>query len=167
MSIQAQERTIDSANPERPQDTVASFTTSHGSTYTYDDQGYATRFKTASGEEQPRQDITVFFNLTPRDLSTAAAAYLLRSSTEKSKVEVIEQQLDGQIRVITDIHEVKLPDQLMVATLRGDKVVRSKPTSLMPRIGAHVFDSRQFEEDGIVKTERHLGHKIIDIRYKE
>jgi hypothetical protein len=44
---------------------------------------------------------------------------LLRSSTETTRIEVVEQQIDGSIKVITDIQEITKPDQLQVATFRG------------------------------------------------
>ncbi len=156
------------ATPEtRPQDSVSSFTTSHGSIYTYDDKGHTTRFKTKTGIEQPKQDITVFVDVGINDARTVAAAYLLRSSTEKTRIELVEQQPDGSTKVITDIQEVTNPDQLRVVTFRGERVVKSKPASLFPKLGTYVFDSRRFEENGVTKTERHLGHKVSSIEYKD
>lgn len=168
MATSSQEQVTDLPNPElRPQDSIVSFTTSRGSVYTYDDEGHTTRFKTASDKEQPTQDLTVFVNVEPKDVGTIAAAYLLRSSTEQTKIEVIEQQPDGEAKVITDIKEVALPDQLMVATFRGDRIVKRKPASIVPKIGMYVFDSRKFDENGTIKTERHLGHKVTAVRYKQ
>ena len=154
-------------NPElRPQDTVSSFTTSHGSIYTYDDEGHTTRFKTATGEEQPRQDLTVFVDVTPKDAGAVAAAYLFRSSTKSTRIEVVETQPDDSTRIVTQIDDITDPSRLMLATFKGDIISRTKPASLMPRIGAYVYDSRRFEENGVTRTERHLGHKVTDIQRK-
>ncbi len=168
MTEHTQEQATGPSDSElRPQDSVVSFTTSRGSIYAYDEEGYTTRFKTASATEQPKQDLTVFVDVGPKDMGTIAAAYLLRSSTEQTKVEVIEQQPDGEAKVISDIQEVTLSDQLMVATFRGDRIIKRKPASIMPKIGMYVFDSRRYEEGGVTKTERHLGHKVTAIRYKQ
>ncbi len=156
-----------SADSNRPQDTVVSFTTSRGSVYAYDEDGHTTRFKTVAGEEQPRQDLTVFVDVGVKEAGTVAAAYLLRSSTDKTKIEVIERQPDDSVRVVSDIEEVTHPDQLQVATFRGGRVIKSKPASLFPRAGAYVFDTRRFEENGVLRTERHLGHKVSSIQYRE
>jgi hypothetical protein len=150
----------------RPQDTIESFTTSHDSVYTYDTDGYTTRFKTKTGVEQPKQDITVFVEVGVKDAGTIAAGYLLRSSTETTKIEVVEQQPDGSLKVVKNTQEITDPEQLQVVTFRGDRVIKSKPASLFPKIGLYVYDSRRFEEDGVTKTERHLGHKVSSILYK-
>lgn len=158
--------TVEAERGARPQDAIASFTTSRGSVYTYDEDGYTTRFKTKTGVEQPRQDITVFVDMGVKDGARAAAAYILRGYTEKTRIEVVEQQPDGSTRIVNDVQQITHPDSLLIATFRGDKVVKSKPVSLFPRVGAHVFDSRRFEQDGVIKTERHLGHKVSSITYK-
>lgn len=151
----------------RPQDTVNSFVTSNGSIYVYDEKGYTTRFKSSTEEMQPRQDITVFFKFVIRDLGSAATAYLTKSSVKSAKVFVGELQPNGDYRIINDVKEVNQPDQLIIATFKGDRIARSKPASLFPSIGSYVFDSRQFEDDGRIRTERHLGHKVTEIRYKD
>ena len=164
------EQILDEAATEsliRPQDSVVSFTTSRGSVYTYDADGHTTRFKTKTGVEQPKQDLTVFVDVGVGDAGTIAAAYLLRSATEKTKIEVVEQQPDGSTRVVDDIQEVTNPNQLQVATFRGERVIKSKPASLFPKVGSYAYDSRRFEEDGVTKTERHLGHKVSSIQYKD
>jgi len=151
----------------RPQNTVESFFTSNGSVYVYDEKGHTTRFKSATDELQPKQDITVFFDFGPRDIGTAAVAYLSKSSVKSAQIFVAERQSDGDCKIINDIKDVSQPDQLVIATFRGEHMVRSKPASLIPRVGAYVYDSRQFEEDGRTRTERHLGHKVSEIRYKK
>jgi hypothetical protein len=151
----------------RPQDTIESFTTSHGSVYTYDDEGHTTRFKAATGTEQPKQDLTVFVEVGPRDVGAIAAAYLLRSSTQSTKIEIVEMQTDGQPTVVRSVSEVTLPDQLHVATFRGERLMKSRPASLFPRVGLYVFDSRRVEDNGVTRTECHLGHKVTTIKHKD
>lgn len=148
----------------RPQDTVESFTTSRGSIYTYDEEGHTTRFKTATGQEQPRQDLTVFIEFGPRDIGALAAAYLLRGSTEATKIDVVEIQPDGRPKVVNDTAEVILPDSLRLVVFKDGEIARSRPASLFPKTGLYVFDSRRFEEGGVTRTERHLGHKVTGIK---
>ena len=149
-----------------PQDTIESFMTSKGSIYTYDDVGHTTRFKAATGEVQPEQGITVFVEAGVKDAPRVAAAYLLRSSTNKTRIEVVEAQEDGAIKIIKDATEVVSPDRLLVATFRDDRVVKSRSASLLPIIGRYPFDSRTFEEGGEVRTERHIGHRVTSIQHK-
>jgi hypothetical protein len=155
------------ATEARPQDSIASFTTAKGSVYTYDEDGHTTRLKTKTDEEQPKQDITVFIDVDLGDAKTIAAAYLLRSSTEKTRLEVVEQQADGSMRVVSDAQDITNPNALLVATFRGERFIKSKPASLFPQVGLYVFDSRHYEEDDTTKTERHLGHKVTSIQYKD
>ncbi|MEO8863031.1 MAG: hypothetical protein ABI354_01780 [Candidatus Saccharimonadales bacterium] len=150
----------------RPQDTIESFTTARGSIYTYDEDGHTTRFKTATSQEQPKQDLTVFVEVGPRDVGTVAAAYLFRGINEATKIEVVEIQPDGQPRVVTDAAEVTLPGSLRVATFKGTRMVKNRPASLFPQPGLYTFDSRRFDEGGVTRTERHLGHKIISVKPK-
>ena len=156
----------DLVSEARPQDLINSFTTSKGSIYTYNEDGHTTRFKAVSNEEQPRQDLTVFVDVGVRDIGRIAGAYLLRSSTGSTKVAVVEMQPDGTSRVITDSKEIRYPDQLHVASTRRGGTIVSKPASLFPRVGAYAFDSRRYEENGITRTERHLGYKVTKIQYK-
>lgn len=146
-----------------PQDSVASFTTSKGSVYSYDEDGHTTRYKAATGIEQPKQDLTVFLDLGLRDVGSVALSYLLKGSKNKRSIEVTELQPDGSARIVADVNEISNPDRLSVTTFRRGKILRSKPASLQPRLGAHVYDSRRFEENGAVRTERHLGHKVTSI----
>ncbi|MDQ5886059.1 MAG: hypothetical protein QG628_456 [Patescibacteria group bacterium] len=161
-----QENGFDTEHFVMPQDSVESFTTSKGSVYSYDNEGYTTRFKTVTGEVQPKQGITVFVEAGVKDLPRVAAAYLLRSSTKQTRIEVVEMQEDGKVKIVKDVTEVSSPDQLVVATLRDGTVVKSRPASLFPVIGTYPFDSRTFEEDGLAKTERHIGHRITAIKHK-
>jgi hypothetical protein len=170
MTENVPDQVVDTPNPElRPQDSVVSFTTSQDSVYTYDEEGHTTRFKTATGEEQPTQDITVFADVRLRDaiaLGPVALRYMRKRSASGVRIGVVETLPDGTDKAITDIAEVTDPDHLMVAVFRGDKVVKAKPASLMPRVGAYVYDSRRFEEEGAVETEGHVGHKVTGINYK-
>jgi hypothetical protein len=147
-----------------PQETIASFVTSKDSVYTYDSDGHTTRYKTVTGIEQPRQDITVFFDMSPRDVGSVAMTYLLRGTKRRRSIEVTEQLPDGTAKIVSDISEVTNPDQLRITTFRRGRILRSKAASLYPRIGAHVYDSRRYDDNGVTKTERHLGHKVTSIK---
>lgn len=145
-----------------PQSTVLSFKTSKGSIYTYHGD-HTTRHKTKTGIEQPEQDLTVFIDGGIKDIPIVIGAYLLRSSVDRFRAVVVEGQPDGQFRAIHDARDVSAPDSLRIATLRDGCIVRSRPASLYPRIGAYPYESRRYKKDGRIRTERHLGHKVISI----
>ena len=80
---------------------VKSFKTAKGSVYTYDKDRKTTRFKTATGEQEPRQDITVFVDLTPDEEQEVLSAYLLGGDSP-SRVYVLEaNKTDNKPRVYT------------------------------------------------------------------
>ncbi len=155
-------------SPEVPQRPVRSFKTSKGSIYTYDEDRKTTRFKTATGEQHMKQDITVFVDLTPEEDQEVNNAYHhIYKEYEGSKVYVLERQQDNTPRIIRDITDVKDPERLYLAVFRnGERCSLLKKASLSPIVGYHVFDSRHFEKDGQWYTERHLGHKVAEIEYE-
>lgn len=150
----------------RPQDTVASFETAQGSVYTYDAEGRTTRFKTASGEQNDTQDITVFVDLTLEQEQDVLESYRAKNLTQKTKVYVVERQEDGQPKIIRTIGDVQRPDELFLAIYRDSKMTQSKQASLFPEVGCNVFDTRRYVEDGVTMSERHLGNKVTKINYK-
>lgn len=151
----------------RPQDSIDSFVTSKGSVYTYDKEGHTARYKTAKSEQQPTQGIAVFVELGLRDAKEVVAAYLTRSSNQRTRIFVVEHGANGQTRIITDATEIQDPSRLSLAIYQGDHIAKSRPVSLFPKIGSYVFDTRQYEQDGVQKTERHLGHKVTAINFKK
>jgi hypothetical protein len=149
---------------------VKSFKTSKGSIYTYGPDGRTMRFKTAAsarGEQAQYtpQDITVFVHLNPE----AEQRYLdaLHAHTDdpakKKKVYVVEPLPDGSPRIVRHISDAIDPNNLYLAALQNGQVVGSTKASIEPEIGAHVFDTRHYEENGQWFTERHLGHPVVEI----
>lgn len=147
----------------RPQDVVASFVTSRGSVYTYDENGQTTRFKAAANELQPTQDLTVFVDVERGDFLNVAKGYLAFKAGRKSELQVIEQDEDDSMRVVERIDQVQEPERLILGLFSNGELIRSKPVSIFPKLGSHVYDSRVYEENGVKRTERHFGHKVIKI----
>lgn len=160
-------RNMNKERAPRPQDSIDSFVTSKGSVYTYGTEGHTSRFKMVKAEQQPTQGIAVFVDLGLRDVKEIAVAYLTRSAAQRTKIFVVEHGTNGQTRIITDATEIQDPERLYLATYQDGQIAKSRPVSLFPKIGSYVFDTRQFEENGVVRTERHLGHKVTSINYKE
>jgi len=150
---------------ERPK-VIKAFTTARGSRYAYDSEGKTTRFKTATGEQHERQDITVFANLNPDEEQE-----FLKSNhhpdTEKQvdKIYVLERQPDGTPKILRDIAEVSDQSSVFLGILKGDQWGLIKPASIKPVMGYNAFDMRSYQEDGKTMTERHLGNKVASIEY--
>ncbi len=151
-------------SPPKPQDLVESFVTSRRSVYTYDETGRTTRFKTANGELQPTQDLTVFVDIGASDFRDVLKGFMTINPRSNSVVQIIEQGDDGQTRVIESIDDVLQPDKLALALTRDGEIITSKSVSLFPAVGKYVYDSRTFDENGVKRTERHLGHKVTSIK---
>lgn len=148
---------------------VKSFKTAKGSLYLYDHDGKTTRFKTATGEQQTKQDLTVFADLTPDEEQAFDRAYLhVRDEDKDSKVYVIERQQDSNTpRLVRDVTDVQNPDMVYLAIKKGDTWPLIKKASLTPVIGGNAFDTRHWEENGEAYTERHLGNKVVDIQFED
>jgi hypothetical protein len=141
------------------------FKTAKGSIYTYDTDGRTSRFKTATGEQEAKQDITVFVNLTLQQEQDILEAYRRHDRLKKTKVYVVERQLDNTPRIVRTLDQVQNPDEVYLAIYEDGQMARSAPASLEPVVGAHVFDTRHFVENGRSYTERHLGNKVTEISY--
>jgi hypothetical protein len=150
------------AQPRR----IKSFRTAKGSVYTYDEDGKTTRFKTATGEQNTKQDITVFADLTPEEEQEFLHAYRhVNPEDRDSKVYVLERQPDNTPKILRDISEVKDPDRIYLGIIKNGVITTAKEASLQPFLGANVFDTRQYKDArGQTMTERHLGNKVVDIQ---
>lgn len=142
---------------------ISAFKTAKGSVYTYDSEGKTTRFKTATGEQQERQDLTVFVDLTSEEERQFLDA--IHTEGDSTKVYVVERQPDDSALIVRDISQVKDPARLYLTVVIGGQIVNNRPVSITPREGADVFDTRHFEENGQMMTERHLGNKVVEISY--
>jgi hypothetical protein len=145
---------------------ATSFKTSKGSVYTYDEDGKTTRYKTATGEQNVRQDLTIFADLSPEENEDYLLAF--HSPDRNYKVAAVEVQDDMRPRRLTDVAQVKNPDRVYLSVLYGPKTLQAKKAELQPFPGANVFDTRQFtDENGQLMTESHIGHKVTDITYEQ
>jgi hypothetical protein len=142
---------------------VKSFTTSEGSVYTYDKDGKTTRFKTATREQYPKQDLTIFVDLSIDEAGKA----LMGVHRGTHKVQIVEVAPDDTIKgVISDINQVEDPDSLAFSMAQGDEWTLFKPASTTPQIGWRVFDQRTYEKDGTKHTQQHLGNEITSIEFE-
>lgn len=157
-----------------------SFTTAKGSVYTYLPDGRTQRFKEATGESLDPQDVCVF--LPPYEEIYAEAKKRFPEIFAEVDNHILFKQLildyqnrDGLTIRVTDSkgNEITTNDQL---TNVGEVYMyfidknNSKnnfylPVSKEPKIGYNTFDTRIYKEDGQTKKERHLGNKVVDIKY--
>ncbi len=163
---QPKEQTLSSLQETDPR-RAKSFKTAQGSVYTYDQDGKTTRFKTATGEPQARQDLTVFVDLTPDESQEFLHAYHhVRKEDKNSKIYILERQPDNTPKILRDISEVQYQDRIYLSIVKNGVATSIKKASVKPVIGHHVFDTRQYHENGQTMTERHLGNKVVDIQYE-
>lgn len=141
---------------------VESFETAKGSVYTYDDEGHSTRFKTATGEKLEKQNITVFFDMSPQEEQVLLKAF----TDETQNVDIVENQSDGTIKIIRRIEDISNPDEINFSIIKGGKVVSAKKATLIPQNGLSVFESQDFLENGKVLAKRHLGNRVVKINYR-
>lgn len=144
---------------------VKSFKTAKGSVYTYDADGKTTRFKTATGEQQPRQDITVF-----ADLNETEEADMLQAVHSKGKkaVYVFERKPDNTQDILSDISQVTNPDEVYLGIVENGQLIFSKKASTQPVAGSVTLDARKLQDkNGEWMIEPHLGHKVTEIEYEK
>ena len=148
--------------PTQHQNNVVSFETSKGSVYTYGNDGKTTRFKTATGEQNAPQDLTVFIQF--RD-----------SNQEQDFLKAYRQPELGFTVQVVDINgniyrtnESIIGKDVRLAIIDNkDNIVESVGISQTPIIGYSVFDRRSFKDDnGENIAERHIGNQIVKINYK-
>lgn len=145
----------------------AGFMTANGSLYTYDDTGRTTRHKTATGEQMPRQDITVFAYMTDEESQMFLDAIHATTGDPETDwiARIVERNEDSTVKVVNDINEVSRPDSLYLIVTRGPKVLQHVKASAMPVEGMNVFDMRHYQKGSELRSERHLGNKVVKISY--
>ncbi|MCC2631871.1 MAG: hypothetical protein K0S20_570 [Patescibacteria group bacterium] len=141
---------------------ISQFKTSKGSIYSYDAEGKTTRFKTVTGEQHERQDITVFIRLSPQHEQDFLQAVHIPGH---GKVRVLERLKDSTPKVIKDINDIEDKDALYLAIIKDNQVIELVPAITRPMNGYSVFDARSFEKDGERFTERHIGNDVDGIKY--
>lgn len=153
---------------------VTAFQTEKGSVYSYDNFGRTTRHKATTGEIYPAQDLTVFVDMEPQDKD--GFVYWLHHSDDPSvKVYVVEKQPNGAAVKIRRPEDVRTPDQLYLVACQVDEglghdfnithILKNRKAQLEPAEGLYVYDTRRYTgDDGKLMTERHLGHRVTEIR---
>lgn len=140
-----------------------SFKTEHGSVYTYDNQGRTSRFKAKTGEKFEPQDLTVFTDLSEEESREFLDAIHAKNPDLKRKIYIVEKQKNGEPRVVRKFSEVVDPQNLYLAMIKDSKMLKSKKATLKPTLNYTTFDTHHFYDGKEWKTERHLGHKVIEI----
>ena len=147
---------------------IKSFTTDHGSVYTYDSDGKTTRIKTAGDtpEQFEKQGITVFMDLNAEEAQQVLEAVQVKGSPLQSYI--VERQADDSAVSIADLESVTNPDNLYLVVYENGKPIVVKKASLTPSIGKSVYDTRKFQgENGETLSERHLGNNVASIETSE
>ena len=147
---------------------VKAFKTAKGSVYTYDENGMTTRFKTVTGEQHDKQDLTVFAQLTPEQEQGILRAYRYPSESDKGKkVYVVERQENDSAKIIRQLTDIEKRDKLYLAIYKDGGMKFGVPATLTPTPGFNVFDTRHYEKDGQGYTERHLGNKVTEVEFED
>lgn len=141
---------------------ISQFKTSKGSVYSYDAEGKTTRFKTVTGEQYERQDVTVFIKLDPQQEQDFLHAVQISGN---GKVQVLERLKDDTPKVIQDIKEIEDKDAFYLGIIKDSQIIGLVPAIARPMGGYSVFDTRSFEKDGEQFTVRHLGNNVDGIKY--
>jgi hypothetical protein len=161
---------------------IEQFKTSQGSIYTYDETGRTTRFKTATGEQDHTQDVTVFGAMSldeQQDFLTVLYGDEAkpRPDGKKFSVRLGEKLPSGRGKVVNARTEIDDPEALAIAILNGRNpdgtftkanVEQVKRVSLQPAVGLNTFDTRKFQNsDGQWRRELHLGNRVTEIKYAD
>lgn len=144
---------------------VKSFRTSSGSVYTYDSDGKSARFKAATGEQRPRNDVTVFVDLSGLEAADLLAG--IHTTDPNTRAYVLEVDEEGKPpRIIRDVGEIKDPNKVAVGVVRNGSYSFFKKASVTPVIGWTPFEYRKYEIDGQQMSSKHVGHEVVDIQYE-
>ncbi|HSI20455.1 MAG TPA: hypothetical protein VLA04_01930 [Verrucomicrobiae bacterium] len=144
---------------------IARFMTAKGSVYSYDAEGKTTRFKTATNEQNERQDVTVFTKLDPLEEQDLLEVI---HHGQGEKVYVAERNPDNTPRIIRDIADIHDEKDLYLVIMKDGRVTRSFPASSRPQAGYNTFDMRSYDDkDQGRMTERHLGNEVVALKYGE
>ena len=167
--------------PEKEEKRPVELTTERGSVYQYLPDGRTQRFKTATGELNEPQDTLVF--IPPYDLigTQAVKAYPkifngVENETQFTQILLEYAQTSGKtIRVINgkgvelkDAQEVATAGQIFLYFVdkNNPKSNFFLPASKEPKLGYSTYDTRKYtDEQGGTIRERHMGNKVIDIKY--
>lgn len=143
---------------------VESFETSQGSKYEVLADGRTKRFKTATGEEQEPQDLTVFAKFKDAEQEQRFLEGIQQREESGTKVYVIDK--DGKIYDKNEEAQGKDVRLALVNSKTGE-VLETADTKTEPTKGYNTFDQRRFTKDGEELRESHIGNKVTKINYSE
>lgn len=168
---------------ERKEKRPTEIVTARGSVYRYLPDGRTQRFKTKTGELNEPQDTLVF--IPPFEMIGAKAAELypdifrgIENGLQFDEVLLGYAQLHGRTMRVVDENsselrgneEVRNAGRVFVQFIDRDDPKNSfvLPVSKDPKAGYNTFDTRKFiDEDGELKRERHIGNKVVEVKYAE
>lgn len=155
--------------------------TTKGSVYKYLPDGKTQRFKTATGELQKPQDVLVF--IPPWDLIREKAGLMYPQIFGSVENEIAYEQtllqfaqLSGKTIRVVDEKGKELNSNAEVQTVKQafilcvDKEDSSKsfflPVGRRPVSGWYTYDKRRYsDEKGEQWHEKHIGNKVVEVKY--
>jgi len=156
---------------------IESVTTSKYSIYRYLSDNRTQRYKTAENNLKTPMDLLVYIpdyawvkenapeviNLgeNPIQYEQILLSYI-RGKSQKVYV------TDNRGKILNTNQEIDgIEDQIFLTLGNKDQVDIAIPVSKKPRLGFYTFDSRLYEENGEWYRERHMGNRVIQIKYKK
>ncbi|MBU2616293.1 MAG: hypothetical protein KKC19_04275 [Nanoarchaeota archaeon] len=155
--------------------------TSKGSRYAYLPGGKTQRYKKVTGEMNEPQDALVFIPDYETVKKAVPKEYLERNVLGKNRIQYQETILDyiqnkgkkvyivdEKGKILRTNKEVQVAEQVYLSFLdkKKNEVDFSIPVSKEPKVDYMTFDTRRFEKNGEQFTERHIGHEVKKIVYK-
>lgn len=158
------------------------FTTEKGSVYKYFPHEKTKRFETSTGESMEAEDICVF--IPPWNKLSMHVKKVYPEIFSKINSELDFEQLlltytqpkdytieiiDGSGKEFTKNSDVATAHEVFIALvdLKNPKNSFALPASKEPKIGYSTYDSHIYEENGQRMKTRHIGNKVVDIKYSE
>ncbi len=140
---------------------VESFTTSHGSVYTYESDGRVRRHKTATGEDFPPQELTAFVHVSDGENDAWVQA-------GKDELRLYETRpADGKSRRVVDAKAVEYPENLEFMWVKNEKAAKRTRATLKPTRGYSTFEILHVKEREQTFIRSHFGHEVVDMRYAD
>lgn len=154
--------------------------TAKGSKYKYLPDGRTQRFKKTEGKNYEPQDILLFIpdwetiqKIAPKDLIKRG---IFGENDVQYDQELLNYLHKGRISIVNKEGDVlktkrKINDEkgtIFLAFQEKGKDIADFviPVSRMPQLGYYAFDRRNYKKDDEDMTERHIGHQVIKIGYK-
>jgi len=168
---------------------IKSIKTARGSVYTFLPDGTTQRYQTAEDREHLPQDAIVFIpdfetvkRVAPTDFDVGGILgenelqyeqILLRYSQlsgHRIYIMAVDTEENRRLNTNKEIADaVKDGMRIFLFFFTGSKLDFILPVSAFPKLGYYTFDTRRFKdpETGSMMRERHIGNKIVEIKYRE